>query len=245
MKIKRSMFSIVTLCAALILLLMVTSCGRSGDDDIQNGEIKTEPIVERDNERPPTIKTNESEQEESGELMSPEVKAIVDKARAIKNWKYRKGTAEFIICGETIKIFEPTHPSFKGNTFILNTVTKELREYRCEKTSCKIVDNSTKYEQVYQKTPADYLNEESFVDATIANYAAEVNNRKALPVEVEFQNQKKVYWFDSWVNGGVLLKIEYKNIKTGATLETVSFDIIESNPKNIKDYECEIDTATA
>lgn len=241
---KRKISSIAALFLVLILLLMVTSCDRSGDDDTQDGEIKTEPIVERDNERPPTVETNESEPEESGELMSPEVKAIVEKARAIKNWKYRKGAVDFTICGDTIKVFEPFNPSFKGNTFILNTATKELREYRCE-PSCKIVNTSTKYEQVYQKTPADYLNEESFVDAIIANYAAEVNNRKAIPVEVEFQNQKKAYWFDSWVNGGVLLKIEYKDVKTGATLDTVNFDILEANPKNIKDYECDVDVTTA
>ena len=230
----------LVIVAVLTLLLLIVSCGNVEEN--KDEEIAVEPIVERSNERAPAEEPVIEEKEESGELVSPEVKVVVDKARAIKNWHYKLGlgNTEFVICESKMKIHDPSRTPAQGNTFILDTTTKEIQSYRCE-ANCTPTNCTVPYEDIYQKTPSDYLNEETFVDATAPSYTKEVNGRKTAPVVVETQDQKKLYWFDVWERGGMLVQIQYQDLRTGSTIETVDFTILEANPNNIRDIDCEVE----
>ncbi len=249
---KIRIISITTMLVLLMALSILVSC-KPATDDTSKDTINSTPIQEIPDRNVNTANDTSPDEETNGDadLFNEGVKKIVDKARAINNWKYRVSEGnipfEVTICGDTMKIKKDRGSSYDNRdptVFVLNTgENKNVVGYSCDQSDkcASVAANSTPaYESVYVKTPLDYLNEESFFSAVVSIYTKQINGRNVAPLDIEGEQVKKRYWFDTWEKGGQLVEIETIDTATGQTLATKEFNLIESNPKNIRAIDCQV-----
>ena len=231
--LKNQKVKIILLISLISLLLFSFGCENSSDS-IEIDDSKVETITEIDNQNE-IISGDENSTEDNTEvdLYNPGVREIIERARGIKNWHYRSEGDEVTICGSNIKIVRDK------NILLLNTESKDAELFECG-NGCVRSEQNIKYSDAYTKTTLDYLNEESFLDAVVAEHTKSINGRRVIPVEAEENNIKKIYWFDAWKKGGMLLEIEYKDVKSGEIFKRTVFETFEPNPNNIREADCRV-----